>query len=685
MWGRRSNGGLTWALTRLAHAEFWKAFQSKKNRGTPAALDFRWLTIFFALSSFLIFFGFSARQGLWERVEQVLLGALPGSSSPIRVGYHFVERPEKITAELIGKFRKKFPTLTMVPMRVFDGQSGTVVLPGLAVDDNIILPKKPENDEQFSWGKSADGGQTPLRIYAVPVDSPIWQWVAQRRRAKGADLNTSGPLVVAASRTLFSRHFRYNNYYAAVARDQRVPCTIRNALPEGLAELSTLESLALEVKEGYGRSAIHSFDVIWVDSFPLPEQIAIIMPLRTAELLLAAEDIPKFGLHLEAGGRESQRIKRIRLRDVDFDSRGAEEFRKMAACLGAATVSRKEETQLACGTQWKPEQSCEAAGTCIVPRFKDSTSDLKITAGAAWPLRERDVASCARNAGLGDILAAERPLGGRLTITRTDKSSPMVWRGPSRVGVPCSALTDNDRGGDRKTEQDENRLCEADITGYPQAMVYPRARQTATKGNGGRWQHVGADSLIDARPNLKEIVTGLLDWKPDEKLVFRLDPAYQSALVRFGVLEKLIDLISTPLGFGIFALYCILLYVILATAFLHRRAQYGLLAMNGVCPTNLRYVVGVQIMLGCTIGCAVGYVLFLIAAIVVNLFVTQSEVISEAGQLIGLEMPRFVSYLTPIDFFIILGSMGGVALAVGWLLLSIQGVSNARAPIELLK
>src|SRR5580704_483397 len=233
-------------IVRLAWAEFWKAF--KWRVGVPSARDFFWLTLFFALSSFLMFFGWSARQGVWQRFEQVLLGALPDSGPPIRVGFD-IERPERITAQLIDAFAKDFPGLSLVPMRDFDGKIGTVVLPGTTSETgpidqpsasiaplrNVSRDSASNNDADLSWGRSEHGDEVPFRAFAVPLDAPIWRWIIARG---GRDVAVSGnmPLLVAASRSLFSQHFRYERYRTSIINSPSAPCVLRSMLPEHLKD-----------------------------------------------------------------------------------------------------------------------------------------------------------------------------------------------------------------------------------------------------------------------------------------------------------------------------------------------------------------------------------------------------------------------------------------------------------------
>lgn len=691
-----------WALTRFAHAEFWKAFRWRV--GTPAARDFLWLTIFFVLASFLTFFAFSARQGLWERFEQVLLGALPGSSPPVRVNYHFFERTEKITPQLLGEFRRAFPELSIVPMRRIDGELGAVILPGLAVPpelaaSNNLTPEQQQElerkkDQAVSWGLGKDGTKVPLSIFALPLDAPIWRWVAERAGSRSDDLAKPAPLVVAASTTLFSRHFRYEKYRDAIVRNQLVPCPLRSSLPAQLKDPNDpteLTSLILEVREAFGRTSFHAFEVVWIKSFPLPDQVAFIMPLPTVELLLAAESRRNLEVHLEDHGRVSARVQQIWLRDIEGDSPVVDKFRKVATCLGAVSPpTPQQKAQTACNAPLQQRADCEMNGTCTVPWLREDENDLMITATQS-PLRRADVAFCAAQQGLGDIFSPDHPLGRQIKIDLSEESPAVVWAGPGRVMVPCDALVANDfdndktntscRGQTEKTHADGRGT--AWLPGYPDAMVY--ANEQSSAGSWLPWGRADAEVTRSSQSNLKEIVKALIDWRPDGKPVFTLDPAYESALVRFGVLSTLVERISTPMGVALLVLYFALAYVILATAFWHRRAQYGLLAMNGLRPWQIQYIGCVQIMLACFIGCAVGYVGCLATVAWVNDLLAGSDVVKEAAGVIGLDVPNFLGDLSPADAGIIWLAMSYASVLLGCGLLFAQGVSRFKAPIELIK
>ena len=688
------------ALTLFALAEFGKAFSLRKRSGrrvgTPTARDFLWLTIFFALCAFMLFLGISAHDGIWQRFEQVLLGALPGSGPPVRVNHHFVERPEKISSNIIDLFDRQFRNYSIVPMRHFDGKSGTVVLPGLSVpgqsSDAVNLPieRQRENerkiDEILSWGLGKDGSNTPLRIFAMPTDAPVWRWAVKGRELDAAPF----PMTIVASRTLFAKHFRYENYRAAVTSNQYVPCEIRSALPAQLKDVRDLTSLVLEVKEGHLRTAFHQFKVNWIDSFPLPDLVAFIMPLSTVELLVATDGRPKLDLNLESGGRPSERIRQVWIRDVEGDAVIQNQFRAFAQCLGAAPLaSAATKSDLACGAEWDRNTECETSETCVVPRRRGDDNDLMVTASRSWPLRRGHVAACAVRSELGDILSSDHPLKDQISIVLNDKTARFSWVGPGRIGVPCEVLVESDFVGERNRTCAEATVPGGDtvgvawLSGYTDAMVYGRASDP-----GGSLKKAGVVDDTSASPsvNPKVMVSALLGWQPDGSPVFSLDSGYESALVRFGVLSTLIDYITWPLAVGLLLLSLVLSYVILATAFQHRRAQYGLLEMIGVCPYQIHYVVSVQIVLSCLIGCIAGYTLFAVAASGVEWFLAISDVVDEARQLIGFDVQRFLGKLSIATVIWTWIGISGASCALGWgLMVFLLGVSGKKAPIELVK
>jgi hypothetical protein len=730
-----------WAIARIALAEFTKAFAPKA--GTASARDFASLTVFFALSAFLVFLGWSARNETWARFEQVLLGALPEGGPPVRVTTH-IDLAQKITAPIMDKFARDFPALRLIPMRDFgfDSESGAVTLPGLSPVDNSA-----ENDAKQSWGDASDGARAPFRNYAIPLNSPLWDWI-RKRNGNPAILDEPAPLVVAANKALFRKHFRYNNYRNAVANDHKVPCLMRTELPEELAGPAHLpDTLFLAVKEAVGlqgsKEIFHSFNIIWVDSFPLPEQVALIMPLSTAEIAGAPETWRGRGLevYLEGQGKSMKRVSALRLKDIDLlssaDARTevSDEFRKIAACLGAVPAEQTAST-LVCGTPWTlptdynsvilkdegqsaPQATPVRSRNLYVPQLETSSFEMVISPPPDRPLRTHDVEQCIRgtrfaNASKADPAMPQRP--GGLLIDFTRGSSEVAWKSPARIELPCSvfAIADVKRADDglsakerlraeerlRADDRLEQGSCKqpnlegargvAQLRGYNDAMIYAREPgKSAGQGDDGPApadeRSPGSES---SQPpgNLDDIVARLRAWKVDDThQAFRLDAAYESALVRFGVLSAIVREMTLPIAIGMLLLYLALSGVILSTTLRHRRSQYGLLFMYGVKPGSIHNLVWLQVALGCTIGCVIGYAGFRGVAYLANDGLKSSSIIEQAAFVIGLDVPSFLDNLGAFDIFCVWAAMMGLGFVVATILLLLQGILTARAPINLIK
>jgi hypothetical protein len=242
--------------------------------------------------------------------------------------------------------------------------------------------------------------------------------------------------------------------------------------------------------------------------------------------------------------------------------------------------------------------------------------------------------------------------------------------------APGATLPLLEQGACLQGKEDERGIGR--LPGYNDAMIYAGATNKAVaRAQGNNPASSG---------NLDDIVKSLLAWKIDDRhFAFRLDAAYESALVRFGVLSTIVDKMAVPLGGGMLVLYLVLSGVILATTFLHRRSQYGLLFMNGVRPWGIEILVLIQIALGCTIGCVIGYAGFMIVASQMNAWLKSSDIIHKAAFIIGLDVPTFLDNLTLLSVASIWISMMFAGFAIGAIILRVQGISIAKAPIDLIK
>lgn len=745
------------AILQLAWSEFNIGF-SRRRTGAPGVRDFVALAAFFGLMMFLFLLGWSVRDGLWGRIEQVLLGALPDGRPPIRLSYH-IDNANKINSNVLNAFTKKFSALTIVPERSGDGEKGAVILPGLNV---IIDPAGKIIEIKGPWGQSRKDKRTvPFRIEALPLDSPTWEWILRptgsmprqatiglRRKSSlshTADDNTAAnrtaPLLVAASRHLFDQHFRYDLYRDSIMANRLVPCDLKRQLPVKLTVVDDLKKLILEVKEnvvgpGGKRSTVpsyYTFDVLWVDSFPIPSPTALVMPLSTYEVLLLSAESQLADVHPDSIDVSGDRISQVKLTDIDLEQKGQAEFLALASCLGAVTAEQETQGPI-CDTPVTPMNGgvhppVETTGTCEglrermpikYPRLINNGQDLLICTGEHRRLRASEIASCWKSSGIESLQKKAPDFAQRLTTSSVSGGGEIAWLGPSVLTVPCKMLSEQDfklaqaLAHDRRSEAEGNKPENSDVSepawlkacqawnstsgssasggpkgfyhlvGYQDVTVFPRS-------SGSSDQSGGYGPINDEPVN--KVIQDLLAWETmlgrakgsNPVPVFSLNQEYESALVRFGVLSLIIEKVSLPLALGSLALYLSLTIVILSTATAHRRRQYGLLLMTGLTPAKISYIVALQILFSCLVGGIAGVLLFEITLEIVNTLLAQSAIMNEARLLIGLDVPTFLSPITVEVTLLLWIAMLFLAVAIGMLIIYLQGILTARAPIELVK
>lgn len=779
------------ACSHIAWSEFRVGF-SRKATGAAGVRDFVFLTAFFAMMTFLILLGWSARDGLWGRIEQILLGALTEGQTPVRLSYH-IDNDNKINVNVLREFNGRFPGLSIVPQRSGSGGSGALVFPGLSAN-----PDANAVDLEASWGRGRrDKRVTPFRIDALPLDSPMWSWILSKPEAAEVSIpdRTKPVLLVAANRHLFAEHFRYETYRNTILRSRMVPCNLKMLLPERIDRLDDIRDFILEVRENITdngkRSSVQSFQafrVVWMDGFPTPEQTAMIAPLSTYEILQLVADRQTMNLYAETlGTAAGVRFSQIRLAETDLETEGVTEFNKLAACVGAVPVGASIDSQAnggkspdICSVMSAADESMRPGdtkgttengiGSCErlrekmslnYPRLIANGQDLLMCSGIHRLLRADELDRCAKSAGLKDFGSGAKLFNGRLEATAVRSPQQIEWLGPSRLAVPCGALSATDLEGVKALRDDWEKAvvrrdperpsaasdpsgqrdadeygwiaeCEAykkahpvdsfdgpeavfTFLGYQDVTVYapPVATKTAALQvlAQASWNFVrrgfrdflpviaaarklvGGESGGRQETTLDAMAAVLLGWetflgRPDggaPAAVFRLDPSYESALVRFGVLSLILDKISTPLAAGCLALYLFLSTVILATATAHRRRQYGLLLMNGITPGDVGYIVALQIVLSCVLGGAAGYAVFMLTAFAINSLLADSEIVGNARMIIGLDVPAFLPSLGMLTAGALWAAMTFLAVTVGALILRFQGITIAKAPIELVK
>lgn len=715
-------------VERIALAEFVRSFGFKS--GAPGGRDFFSLSIFFWLACFMLFLGVAAKEGTRHRFEQVLLGALPASGPPIQLNTH-IDRLEGLTPAVLAKLADDHPHLN-VPVRDFDGQSGVLFVPGFDIYQFKPQEDKPQNQSRpasasaetppqagtdgkadiaanerrecdrlkkanFAWQCSPSGDLVRFRGLALARTSPIWRWAEGKNRQAAGE----GPeqLVVVASRAMFQKHFRYERYWRDVTESIEVPCAIRQdvhaAPPARFPNSVDFPTIVLRMKEGVrSPDTYHVARVIWVDSLPV-NGVAMVVPLESYEKLLASEGRLGVSVHPETW-RSSRRIVKITFFDFDRVSPSEREsirpaFREFAACLGAREndtplVSRGREP--VCGViQQATDLPKNADPVLKVPRLVMENQDASLEVDENHGLRVPEVAKCAARAGLAAYFGPDRTKPNLEVGLQREAATPVNWKGPAVVELPCSAVGNSVSVGNDGVVNDpltkgnsDTRTCEgmthALLAGFREAFIYVGR---------GDVRDAGGQPRADDSSGLDTIVQRLLNWRHDGRPVFRLDPGYEGALVRFGVLSTLLERIAMPLSLGALVMYLFLAAVILMTTFAHRRPQYGLLLMNGMRSSQVVWMVLCQIVMAAVFGGVWGFLSFALVRGEINASLADSAVIRRARDLIGLDIPIFIELPSVGTFLLAWAWLTALTALVGIIVLTAQGVTRARAPIMLLK
>ena len=321
-----------------------------------------------------------------------------------------------------------------------------------------------------------------------PLNSPLWSWVLSKPQARDLqNLDHAQPvLLVAASRFLFQEHFRYDVYRNAIMANRMVPCDLKALLPERLERLDQLGYLVLEVKENITteqgkRTTVPSYQAFRTVGRQLSHA-------RADGDDRAAFDIrdPACCRRTPDGG-DVHRDTRRRGRPADFSNspgrdrsgpRGhstVQQTRRLSRS-GSANIGGDSETgtsgvdicKAALPDKGVRQIAADNIGSCErlrarlplkYPRLVNNGQDLLICGGEHRLLRGREVAECAQAAGMKRLQGGERQFEGRLDVTTVQTPQAIEWLGPSRIAVPCGALSATDLEFAKALRSDRNRAA----------------------------------------------------------------------------------------------------------------------------------------------------------------------------------------------------------------------------------
>lgn len=662
----RTNNNRHWACMRVGNAEFWKDFLPRRPE-VPGARDFVWLTAFLTLCYFIAFLALSVALDLRTRFEQILVGASETSGVPLHFTRNFEAR---LDINAIDQLRT-LVGVEVTPVRYFSPDNTVVKLPGFRAAKNL---------------------DSKVVAAALPLDSPIWKAILQRKNHQVDDLESFPGLIAMNMRM-------YHDSVSAQARLKE----IREFGPSGCSMDPEKPAAYSAIAEGKLHLRLHDqgtsvggtvlkFDLLDVPSFSLPGPVVFILPLNTFELLEAVgTEKLHWRYHAEAGGRPVSRLAGV-VSDTAGDVALITAMRAAARCSGARLAYGDAAEIWQAGRRCAEKTDLPASNGTHRPEDKagpPTSSDIH---------RVQDGTEPPPSNGIRQVEIEFAPaIPKEIWDECSEKHLPLHQRQSLRLqwGPMSDSFSRPDETSiQREATVDKNKVIETSkIRSFDQVIVWIPSRSPLDlvwhhASSAGEWvgELFGRSRTPAAeRKTFEKIVDAVLNFDQGGDKIFRLPTTYEGMIIRVGMLKTIINEIAAPLGGAAVVLYLSMTWLIVATIFSHRRGQYGLILISGVLPRSIFYMVLCQIVLASAVAGVLAVGVSYAGISLIDDGILSQPTFRKGTDELGLDMPRFLSM--PAAYYIT-GAwlvLTGLACVVCSALLFTRGITRAKAPIELLR
>jgi hypothetical protein len=302
----------------VAFKEFFMQFSLKRQ---PTNRDFLWLTLLSMLVLLFALLMSATREGLSERMVDLLLGRVPGHGIPVwvRANPYTSGGKNLIDSSIVKQVNA---------MGDFHDRSANAYVPGLKIYpyqevDQISLSLPGDG----MWHKHPNDPESPgFEGMAVTANDPLWIFATKNYQKK--------PLTIVLNRSIFKSYFKYASYQNTLK--EILPAPLFQKVPsknDFLCKNRTdLWLLVGSVKD------LLCLDVIWVDRFPIPGKFAYLFPWNQYQALEKAYQYSNIRYYPEiAPNHPQQRAKTIYLnKQVPSYDRN-----KLAQCLGGKLINKR--------------------------------------------------------------------------------------------------------------------------------------------------------------------------------------------------------------------------------------------------------------------------------------------------------------------------------------------------------
>ncbi len=513
--------------------------------GGAGRRDFLWLTVLLFLTVMLALLLWSSREGLLNQFVNVSLGYLEGSGVPVWV-----------VAEIDIEGSETIDRELMDMVRSANDKELTI-FPYREVEENLIrLPGTAVGTK--IWKREE------IVTWAVAAGDPLWEVPL------ADDADTAGgrlPLRVVLNIGQFAKNFDCDVYLEetrglqAPRREpagdpalveqlrQRVPC-----LADGFLWLE------IQVRK---RWKTLPFEIVPLRRIATMQDVDLLVPLSTFSAAKVSGYYPDLRYSPEDPAGEVRHLTALRLRSVGGKLPSEESLRLFRQCLGLGDGKPGNRMVL------NPPQLAEKVRSCGTQ--------------AGTPLQQENDPT---------------PKVPFLTVAQLEVADAIDYDPADYLLVPCDRLARSaedhlsgceDGGSEGRGRLDLVSLME----GYPKALVYTERERL--------------DETVELLSQLQRPAV----WGEPGKMrrALYIHPTYQSALVRFGFIDRIVGLLARSYGVFFVAFLVVLLWVQLGVVVGHRRHQYGVYLAKGMAWTQIRKMVLLQV----TVSFAAAFAVALVA------------------------------------------------------------------------
>jgi len=314
----------------IAKKELFMQFSLKRQ---PSDRDFLWLTLLSMLVLLFALLILSTRDGLSERMVDLLLGRVPGYGIPVWVranpytkgGQNLIDR----------KIINQVNAMGISPDQFNPDKGSTSFFPGLSIHpyqevDQITL----SFPEDSIWNRQGHDPESPrFEGIAVSQSDPLWSFATQLYT-----LNHNRKIndfCIVLNRSIFKTYFQYDAYRDALKK--RLPAPLFREIPDKDQFFNGKINSHIWLMVGATKDLLR-LEVIWVDRFPIPGKFAYLFPWHHYHALEKAYQYSKLSYFPEVSSySQKKRVKSIFVRrEVTSDKRDS-----FAKCLSGDLTTKR--------------------------------------------------------------------------------------------------------------------------------------------------------------------------------------------------------------------------------------------------------------------------------------------------------------------------------------------------------